>query len=370
MTEKVNPKKESPIFQKQNTVCRIVQDSDTEYVGVRLILAREVDNMWRLQQPRMRWYLGKELYSPRRYLQPVQPVLLGVTAVRDSRSMRLAQLHSSLVDPRRRSPSREVKGPDGAPNDLKSMKFKVGMKWSPDLKMKVKVMKKDTLFSEEVYSPNDEECGYLLERTFEVFNREPHLTAYVSIGTENDVARDHCLNLMCKKFPLHVDSQPSPSPIKLTHSPGEIKVGEPGTVECSTKDENLATEMSIRIVDYRTAKPLMVVKGNKLVMEASMGGRYECMGRSGSNGEIKVVVSDQALDVVPLPDPDLDLVASYKVKRDAMMDTTTMMDKSNIEAYRDSFRKRFNGVNSVHTGWPAALLVCALLHTARLSLTE
>ena len=47
----------------------------------------------------------------------------------------------------------------------------VGMKWSPDLKMKVKVMKKDTLFSEEVYSPNDEECGYLLERTFEVFNR-------------------------------------------------------------------------------------------------------------------------------------------------------------------------------------------------------
>ncbi|KAK3792941.1 hypothetical protein RRG08_064204 [Elysia crispata] len=263
-----------------------------------------------------------------------------------------------------------VKGPDGAPNDLKSMKFKVGMKWSPDLKMKVKVMKKDTLFSEEVYSPNDEECGYLLERTFEVFNREPHLTAYVSIGTENDVAKDHCLNLMCKKFPLHVDSQPSPSPIKLTHSPGEIKVGEPGTVECSTKDENLATEMSIRIVDYRTAKPLMVVKGNKLVMEASMGGSYECMGRSGSNGEIKVVVSDQALDVVPLPDPDLDLVASYKVKRDAMMDTTTMMDKSNIGAYKRNYRQRYNGVHSVHTGWPAALLVCALLHTARLSLTE
>ena len=87
-------------------------------------------------------------------------------------------------------------------------------------------------------------------------------------------------------------------------------------------DDNLAMDF----IMYATFSPSGF---QKLVMEASMGGSYECMGRSGSNGEIKVVVSDQALDVVPLPDPDLDLVASYKVKRDAMMDTTTMMVKTN-----------------------------------------
>ena len=87
-------------------------------------------------------------------------------------------------------------------------------------------------------------------------------------------------------------------------------------------DDNLTMDF----IMYATFSPSGF---QKLVMEASMGGRYECMGRSGSNGEIKVVVSDQALDVVPLPDPDLDLVASYKVKRDAMMDTTTMMVKTN-----------------------------------------